>query len=48
MLEDQECVTVSSICKKSPLRSAHMVAKKEKEKEKKRKGKNDKTPIKSD
>jgi hypothetical protein len=40
--KDQECVAVSSICKKIPLGSANMVAKKEerkKEKEKRETGK---------
>jgi hypothetical protein len=48
--KDQECVAVSSFCKKMPLGSADMVAKKEdrkKEKEKKRKGKDDRTLIRS-
>jgi hypothetical protein len=46
--KDQECVAVSSICKKLSLGSANMATKKEeRKKEKREKGKDDKTPIKS-
>jgi hypothetical protein len=45
--KDQECVALSSICKKWLLGSANMVAKKEERKKKERKGKINRTLIKS-